>query len=262
MAEVIGECRLCNEQKPLVRSHIVPEGFYENMYDEKNQVYSSSELRNEFDILQKGYREHLLCRGCDGGIIGNRYDKYGIQVIRDRLHINFSEDDEKEFWVGLDYNKFKIFLLSVLWRSHIAQKNHTGITLDDKTSSMIVDSIRSGIAPKEEEIPIMAYSLIDPLDENDKCDEIITSGSTYTRKTSEGVGFNNETSVIIFGGYAWNFVIPTAEKDDIWVNGFLREMGLMILPKISIYEYPPMMQLMKNIQYAHNKIEHVNRKKK
>lgn len=261
MPEIIGECRLCKKHKKLINSHIVPEGFYENMYDEKKRVYSSSESRNEFDILQKGYREFLLCSECDGGIIGNRYDKYGTEVIRDRLHIEYLEDDEKEIWLGLDYNKFKIFLLSILWRSHIAQKNYTGITLDDKTASMIVDSIRSGIAPKEEEIPIMAYSLKDPHDENDKCDGIITNGNTYSRM---GLSSNSKTSVIIFGGYAWNFVIPTADKNDYWDEYFLKdyEFGIMQLPKTNIFEYPPLTHVIKNLDYASKNIERVNRRKK
>ncbi|TMV43019.1 hypothetical protein FE783_36505 [Paenibacillus mesophilus] len=36
---------------------------------------------------QKGQREELLYNECDSDVIGNKYDKYGIEVIRDGLHM-------------------------------------------------------------------------------------------------------------------------------------------------------------------------------
>ncbi|PER04891.1 hypothetical protein [Bacillus cereus] len=252
------KCRLCGEGKELIKSHIVPEGFYKNMYDNKNRLFLSSQSRNGFITMQKGQREELLCIECDSNLIGNKYDKYGIQVIRDRLHIQSSTDYTKETWEGLDYNKFKIFLLSVLWRAHIAQKFHKGITLDENTETLIVKAIKSGQAPKENVIPIVGISLVDPKDKASKCDEIITNGNTYTRTGQK----YSKTCIIIFGGYAWTFIVPNAEINDPQEEFFLKENGLMVLPKQNIRNFPPITDIMNSIIFANDNFKRINRSNK
>lgn len=252
------KCRLCGEEKELIKSHIVPEGFYKNMYDEKNRLFLSSQSRKDFITMQKGQREKLLCKECDSNLIGNKYDKYGIQVIRDRLHIQPSTDNEKEIWEGLDYDKFKIFLLSVLWRAHIAQKFHTGITLDKNIETLIVKAIKSGQAPKENIIPIVGISLVDPKYIASKCDEIITNGNTYTRTGQN----NSKTCIIVFGGYAWTFIVPSAEINDPQEEFFLKENGLMVLPKQNIRNFTPLTDVMKSINYADDNFNRINRSNK
>jgi hypothetical protein len=252
------KCRLCGEEKELIKSHIVPEGFYKNMYDDKNRLFLSSQSRKDFITMQKGQREKLLCIECDSNLIGNKYDKYGIQVIRDRLHIQPSTDYKKEIWEGLDYNKFKIFLLSVLWRAHIAQKFHKGITLEKNIETLIVEAIKSGQAPKENVIPIVGISLVDPQDRASKCDEIITSGNTYTRTGQ----YNSKTYIIIFGGYAWTFIVPSAEINDPQEDFFLKENGLMVFPRQNIHDFTPLTDVMKSINFANDNFNRINRSNK
>ncbi|MEQ2528856.1 hypothetical protein WMO40_19450 [Bacillaceae bacterium CLA-AA-H227] len=252
------KCRLCGEEKKLIKSHIVPEGFYKKIYDDKRRFFLTSHSRNTATLMQKGQREELLCKECDSNLLGNKYDKYGIEVIRDGLQIQTFTDFEKEIWVGLDYNKFKIFLLSVLWRAHIAQNFHTGITLEKSIETMIVDSIKSGHAPKENVIPIVGLSLVDPQDSDFKCDEIITSGNTYKREGQ----LNSKTYIIIFGGYAWTFIVPSAEKNDPQENFYLKENGIMVFPKQNIYDFTPLTQLMKSIHLANDNFNRINRSNK
>jgi len=255
---MIQKCKLCGAEKTLIKSHIVPEGFYKNIYDEKRRVFFSSQSRNLFKFTQKGGRENLLCEECDSNIIGNSYDKYGIEVIRDGLHIDSYPGYEKMIWTGLDYNKFKIFLLSVLWRTHIAQNFYTGITLDETVEAMIVESIKSGQAPKEDVIPIVGISLINPQDSSDRCDEIITHGNTYTRQGQ----LNSKSYIIIFGGFAWTFIVPEAEKNDPQEEFFLKDLGVMVLPKISIHDFTPLADHMKNIQFSNENFNRINRNNK
>ena len=243
---MIQRCKLCGEEKKLIKSHIVPEGFYKKIYDDKRRLFVASQTRNSFTLMQKGQREELLCKECDSNIIGNKYDKYGIEVIRERLQIKTYIDHKKEIWVGLDYNKFKIFLLSVLWRAHIAQKFHTGITLEESIETLIVESIKSGKAPTENIIPVVGISLVDPQDSDYKCDDIITNGNTYMREGQ----LNSKTYIIIFGGYAWTFIVPSAEKNDPQEDFFLKEYGLMVFPKQNIHDFTPLTQLMNSIHFA------------
>lgn len=208
--------------------------------------------------MQKGQREYLLCKECDSDLIGNQYDKYGIEVIRDGLHKKTITFRDQLIWTGLDYNRFKIFLLSVLWRAHIAQNYHRGITLDEEIESMIIESIVTGIAPSEDVIPIVGIALVDPMDGNSRCDEIITGGNTYTRLGQ----LNSTTYIIVFGGYAWTFIVPKAEEKDPQKEYFLNELGVITLPTISIYEFTPIMENMENYNFANDNFDRISRKTK
>lgn len=252
---MLQKCRLCNKDKVLIKSHIVPEGFYESIYDEKRRVFLVSKSRNAFNTMQKGQREYLLCKECDSDLIGNKYDKYGIEVIRDGLHKKTITFRDQLIWTRLDYNRFKIFLLSVLWRAHIAQNYHRGITLDGEIESIIIESIKTGIAPPEDVIPIVGFALVDPQDGNRRCDEIITNGNTYTRLGQ----LNSKTYIIVFGGYAWTFIVPKAEEKDPQKECFLNELGVITLPTISIYEFTPLMENMENYNFATENFDRINR---
>ncbi|MFP3435018.1 hypothetical protein SB781_35235, partial [Paraburkholderia sp. SIMBA_061] len=87
------------------------------------------------------------------------------------------------------------------------------------TETLIVKAIKSGQAPKENVIPIVGISLVDPKDKASKCDEIITNGNTYTRTGQK----YSKTCIIIFGGYAWTFIVPNAEINDPQEEFFLKE---------------------------------------
>jgi hypothetical protein len=59
-------CALCQQNKQLCDSHIVPEFMYQHMYDANHRFRVLS--RNEVDatrFLRKGLREELLCRDCE-----------------------------------------------------------------------------------------------------------------------------------------------------------------------------------------------------
>ncbi|MEK4529900.1 hypothetical protein NST38_31340 [Paenibacillus sp. FSL H8-0104] len=255
---MLQQCRLCSEYKILINSHIVPEGFYKKIYDDKRRVYFSSESRGTFITMQKGQREKLLCKECDSDVIGNKYDKYGIEVIRDDLHKETYVDKEKIIWTGLDYNRLKIFLLSVLWRAHIAQNFHGGITLDESTAAIIVESIKSGQAPAESVIPIVGVVLMDPDDDNLRCDEFITNGRVYKRP---GL-IHSMAYIIMFGGYAWTFIVPKSEENDRHKGFFLKEHGSMILVKVNIHDFRPFTDLMENIEFANDNFDRLDRSTK
>jgi hypothetical protein len=60
-------CKLCQLEKQLRRSHILPEFMYENLYDEKPRRFHTLNIdlddtsKSSKKIEQKGIREFLLC---------------------------------------------------------------------------------------------------------------------------------------------------------------------------------------------------------
>lgn len=76
------KCHLCSQQTKLCNSHVIPEFFYEQMqlYDNKHRCYIlSTEPRKYFPFVQKGYREKLLCKKCEGKF--SRWENYARRVL-------------------------------------------------------------------------------------------------------------------------------------------------------------------------------------
>lgn len=123
------KCKLCsNDKKLLKKSHIIPEFMYQDLFDEKHRIFEvllkpDSQLKNK-TRQSGGYEKNILCDNCDNKVLGGleRYASLalygGIELTIDRrsnqnasTYINVK---------GIDYQKFKLFLLSILWRANIS----------------------------------------------------------------------------------------------------------------------------------------------
>ncbi len=112
-----GICRLCQKEAELRNSHILPEFFYLKLYDELYRTMSLSSNKKE-RYIQKGVREYLLCQACETKL--SKYEGYAVEVIGNIS--NFTEDPSRTFVFStdIDYKLFKLFQLSVLWRSGVS----------------------------------------------------------------------------------------------------------------------------------------------
>lgn len=123
------KCKLCNSDKKLLKkSHIIPEFMYQDLFDDKHRIFEvllkpNSQLKNK-TRQSGGYDKNLLCDDCDNKVLGS-LESYaslalygGIELTIDRrsnpnssAYINIK---------GIDYQKFKLFLLSIVWRASIS----------------------------------------------------------------------------------------------------------------------------------------------
>jgi hypothetical protein len=119
MGEVV-TCRLCQQDKPLQNSHVVPEFFYKPSYDEKkHRIYAriSGKLAH-MPPLQKGLREPLLCWDCEQKL--SPYEKYNREILYGGIEITGSRKRNRIDLTGLNYKRVRVFYLSLLWRMSIA----------------------------------------------------------------------------------------------------------------------------------------------
>lgn len=124
------QCKLCLREKELIgKSHIVPDFMYKELFDEKHSLISFKTLTPQSgrSVFNGEYEGDILCRDCDNKIIG-KLESYASQILYGGpLGVkmqNFIKPDGLEFTetTGLDYPKFKLFLLSVLWRASISNR--------------------------------------------------------------------------------------------------------------------------------------------
>lgn len=115
-------CKLCLQDKLLCNSHIIPEFFYEReeLYDDKHRYFRLSLDPTVPDMPeQKGRREYLLCTDCED-LLNQRYERYARQVLYDKRHYHSQPTPEGELLTNLDYARFKLFQLSILWRASVS----------------------------------------------------------------------------------------------------------------------------------------------
>jgi hypothetical protein len=115
-------CRLCLNVRELRRSHVLPEFFYRDLYEEESHRYVSvsSHPRHRAPLSQqKGLRERLLCQECEQRF--SRIEGYAAtflgRVSREADAIGRTAVTEPVARVApFEYATFKLFGLSLLWR--------------------------------------------------------------------------------------------------------------------------------------------------
>jgi hypothetical protein len=111
------KCRLCLKENELCKSHIFPEFMYENTYDDNSKFFEFN-LLNRNKYRSKGFYEKLLCRNCEDRI--NVYETYAHNLIYNNVRPLIIE---KRSWIKIseyNYDKFKLFVLSLIWRCSIS----------------------------------------------------------------------------------------------------------------------------------------------
>ena len=111
-------CRLCGAFSDLKNSHVYSEFLYKPLYDHKHRATKLDVDGNLKTTLQKGIREPMLCSSCEQHLskIERRFKIawYDENRLPNKLTNEFLELKD------LDYVQFKLFHLSILWRSSAA----------------------------------------------------------------------------------------------------------------------------------------------
>lgn len=112
-------CRLCQCERTLRGSHVIPEFFYRSMYDDKHRFFTVSSDPGKKDLThQKGVREPLLCDECEGRF--SKSEKYFSELFFGGVVADFSDDGRHLRIKGIDYKRTKLMFMSVLWRMGIS----------------------------------------------------------------------------------------------------------------------------------------------
>lgn len=139
-------CALCQQNRLLWNSHIIPEFLYHPLYDDDIHRYNTfgQEGSPELGQAQKGEREYLLCDECEQHF--SDYERYAAVFYRGAIAA-FSDTTRSESLCGkslkftrrdgdgkpttaavpallqvegVDYVQLKLFLLSLLWRMGVS----------------------------------------------------------------------------------------------------------------------------------------------
>jgi hypothetical protein len=118
-------CKLCGTDAKLVKAHIVPEAFFRAMMGEPGEgalLISNNKSVHPRRSPIGVYDRELVCGPCEVGF-GN-YDDYGQQVLLTetfaRTPVHHGKRALGSLLDGVEYRRFKLFALSVLWRAEVS----------------------------------------------------------------------------------------------------------------------------------------------
>lgn len=159
------KCKLCLEEKELIKeSHLIPDFMYKFIKDVDNHMMSIS--GNQIEKAKKVYtgefESNILCKNCDNAIIGS-YESYASKIINYQTKIEgisatkFVDENSnlKHAEIkGLDYSKFKLFLLSLLWRASISSRDFfKNVKLDSKEEESLRQMLLNGDPGEPDDYP-------------------------------------------------------------------------------------------------------------
>jgi hypothetical protein len=133
-------CKWCGQIKPLIKAHIVPRNFFELILGnspEKYTVLVRTNTKKPRTFLQAGiYDTSILCADCDRRF--SNLDEYGWEILGKPLKGQIITDPVSGVELaieisGVDTDRLRRFILSVLWRSSVSSLDvYSNVSLGPK----------------------------------------------------------------------------------------------------------------------------------
>lgn len=114
-------CALCHQPAILQKSHIIPDFLYTALYDEKHRFLQVS-TNPSIKTLERptGLYERLFCKSCEGCL--GEWESYAARVLHGGIELNVQNETGGFSFDGLDYSKFKLFGMSLLFRAGVSTR--------------------------------------------------------------------------------------------------------------------------------------------
>ena len=210
-------CALCKKNRELRNSHIFPEFLFKSFYGDKHRFITSSlDDDKPPGYSQKGMSEKLLCGECETKF--SRYEKYVSELFAGNISSQpISKDSIKLY--GLDYKKFKIFGLSILWRADISSLK----MFNDVYLGTHREALRSLLYNEDPGHPLKYGFFLWALQESEFDPRSLILAPTPHRV--QGC----ITYRFVFGGFLWIYFISKQNLPEYLARHFINERGEMIM---------------------------------
>lgn len=220
-------CRLCNNDRELRLSHIIPEFLWKELYDDNHSFYgiTGRGLRGH-KILQKGLRERLFCDACEQ-LFNESFEKPFKARWVDKFPLPTKWGVDDIFWINVDYPTFKLFHLSVLFRAHVSSLEDFGAVQLGSHAETIRKMLLDSDPGDSHKYPIFGYAILNP--ETKEPVQIVSSAQASRMNGAYFYG-------MMYGGVEWwvcvaSHRVPDFEKLSLRADGAM-PIGPMSMEKI------------------------------
>ena len=215
----VNTCALCGHDKQLVKSHIVPEFLYTDLYDSLHS-YSviSTDPHSRKQRRKKGIYEFLLC--CDCETHTARYEQYASRVFNGGTELEISDEPNYLTVGNLEYSRFKLFQMSVLWRCGVSKRPEFSATQLGPHGENLRRMLRDGRPGASHEYGCI---LILPASYD------VTRQLVYPPESVTLEGHRCYRASL--GGLWWLYVVSSHSKSFPYRQLFLSQDGFLRIPK-------------------------------
>ncbi len=211
------KCKLCKSEKNLMKSHVIPEFLYAPLYDDKHRFHVLSAKGKYHQYEQKGLREKLLCNECEGKL--NVNETYCSRVFRGAEGVNVKQNGGLLYVSGLNYQKFKLFGMSIVWRAGVSN-----LKMFEKVSlGPHEERLRALLNLNDHGFPHEYGFVISPLIQ----DHLESMGLIVQPTKSRISGC--VCYRFVFGGLAWAFIVSSHKPEAIIENSLVNTNGEMVM---------------------------------
>ena len=201
MREAINKCKLCNEEKILCNSHIIPQFFFSYILTDSKIAFV--EKGNSYEKSSNGYKEKLLCLDCETKI--GKHEKYVSETLLDIRNEKraYYTDDNFNIYDNISYFHFKLFALSLVWKSSISSLEfYSNIELNERHEENMRLMLLNNDPREENTYPILIFRI-----ENDKTNPLSDEDLYLSIKTPHTSKLKSHHSYsIIAGGFAFTII--------------------------------------------------------
>lgn len=223
-----GICRLCLKPAELQNSHIISEFFYKLIYDSSPRRFRviSADPSVPVQYEQKGLREPLLCRSCEGKF--GKWEDYAKRTFVGGKNIQIVQTKGEILIQNIDYIKFKLLQLSLLWRMSVSKSAFF------KTVSL---------GQKHEEILRQALLNEDPLRPEDypcALDLLTLGGKFYQDWFLEPYFMRGQFRVyrIVISGIRYSFFVGGCAPPDVFVSCAINRKNELLVGIFEVRDEP------------------------
>lgn len=117
-----GKCKLCNNDRELKNSHIIPDAMFHRILKANNgwAITFQDDTESRVKRSSESWSEHLLCADCEG-YLNEEYEQYSISVLRNALNsVEISKNENGILFKNMLGVKFQLFLISIMWRAAVS----------------------------------------------------------------------------------------------------------------------------------------------
>ncbi len=227
-----------------MNSHIVPEFLHLPLYDEKHRTMFFGNGDTGYRLLQNGLRERLLCFECEQRI--QKFEVYFARYWYRSNPIPEKVEGVELFLKNIDYSRFKLLLLSIVWRASVSGLPEFAANKLGPHEDLIRRMILEGDPSTSVNYPIFAGLIVDP-ESRGLWDQVILAplqirvGSHWSYR-------------MVFGGASWT-VITSSHQPLTLQDHFLNEAGGLRLTVITWPEFAKVTGLVETARRLSNIID-------
>ena len=118
------KCKFCGNDKPLIKAHVIPAGFFRRLRKGQNALEYITNKAGEYNRRSPigVYDGTIVCNECES--IWRDWDDYAQKLLAEEplnAQARFHDGQKIAYIVrDFDYKKLKLFFISMIWRASVS----------------------------------------------------------------------------------------------------------------------------------------------